>query len=185
MNESIGLIFRCSNDHQQRIYESVRRNDIAGEVGGDVAARVAADASASAAVSVSATTPTSVDNITSIPMYAGAGGSYHCQAAQVSDWTRSPPWTVSQLEPFMDTIIDVMPLPSGFSRDAQGRIIISETPYGRGWGKSRVVSNSGITSFNKLRKNDGDISSGSSSSSVIVNYQLADSGPRAIRLRSK
>jgi len=204
-DDNIGLIVRCNNDHQQRIYESVRRQNNNGDDDYTMVGDSTGGGGFGSGVGVGVGGGvTSVDNNTSIPIYAGAGGSYHVQAAQISDWTTSTTTTrttemsksiaaASQMvEPSMDTIIDVMTLPSGFSRDAQGRIIISETPYGRGWTKTNSMTTTTTTSTTSSRNNimSSNSSGGSSSNkgvnaSIIVNYQVTDSGPRAIRLRTK
>ena len=53
----------------------------------------------------------------------------------------------------IDGIIDVLPLPSGFSREAHGRLIFSEPPNGRGWGSGY---NEQIFSFDECNNNNND-----------------------------
>jgi hypothetical protein len=101
--------------------------------------------------------------------WVGAGGLANKQS--LAEHRRTViPWERC-LEDLADAIIDVLPLPSGFSREAQGRLIFSETPNGSGWGndnRSRVPYRSSTTSWNKL----------------IINYCVQDTGVRAIRMQA-
>ena len=101
--------------------------------------------------------------------WVGAGGLANKQS--LAEHRRTVvPWERC-LEDSADAIIDVLPLPSGFSREAQGRLIFSETPNGSGWGgdKSyRASYRSGTSSWNKL----------------IINYCVQDTGVRAIRMQA-
>jgi hypothetical protein len=95
--------------------------------------------------------------------WMGAGGLGHKQQLKHNqqDWI---PWERS-LNESVDAIVDVVPLTSGYSREAHGRLIFSECPSGRGWGKQQPQKNN--TSWNEL----------------VINYCLHDNGVRAIRLR--
>jgi hypothetical protein len=101
--------------------------------------------------------------------WVGAGGLYQKEHLKYNITQNIVPWERS-LETAVDAIVDVLPLPSGFSRDAHGRLIFTETPGGRGWGQQDPLRKSGCVNqvWNKL----------------IINYCVQDSGVRAIRLRS-
>jgi len=62
----------------------------------------------------------------------GAGGLSHKQATHDKLYRTFVPWERA-VEESVDAIIDVLPLLSGFSREAHGRLIFSETPNGRRW----------------------------------------------------
>lgn len=100
--------------------------------------------------------------------WIGAGGQSH--RAQIKriheDWI---PWERS-LES-IDAIIDVVPLTSGYSREAHGRLIFTEAPFGRGW---RDAATTVLAS---------KASSGVAWNKAILNYCIQDNGVRAIRLR--
>jgi hypothetical protein len=98
--------------------------------------------------------------------WLGEGGVAHKQnlARHQSEWI---PWERC-IESQMDAIVDVLPLTSGYSREAHGRLIFSECPTGRGWGvESKTIVNPGA------RWNE-----------FLINYCLNDNGVRAIRLRA-
>jgi hypothetical protein len=94
--------------------------------------------------------------------WVGAGG--QSRDLQRQEWI---PWERHLVE-LADGIVDVVPLTSGYSREAHGRLIFSERPGGRGWGDGNT---SGVqatsTPWNKL----------------VINYCIQDNGVRAIRLR--
>ncbi len=71
----------------------------------------------------------------------------------------------------IDIMVDVVPLSSGYSREAHGRLVFSEYPGGRGW------ATSGAT---KLGANAAP--STSLWNKFVINYCLQDGGVRAIRL---
>lgn len=66
----------------------------------------------------------------------------------------------------VDAIVDVIPLTSGYSREAHGRLVFSESPTGRGWGNRSKQQTQ--NAWNKL----------------VINYSFNDNGVRAIRLRA-
>jgi hypothetical protein len=94
--------------------------------------------------------------------WLGAGGLSWKNALKEAIIHQVIPWQRS-LEGLVDAIVDVLPLPSGFSRDAHGRLFFSETPNGRGWGgiQQKVVA------------------------APIVNYCIQDVGVRVMRLRKR
>jgi hypothetical protein len=62
-----------------------------------------------------------------------------------------------------DGIVDVLPLASGYTREAHGKLLFTACPGGRGW---------------------GDDSKGRSDGSTLVfNYCLTDSKVQAIQIR--
>jgi hypothetical protein len=93
--------------------------------------------------------------------WMGAGGLGHKQQLKHNQqhWI---PWERS-INESVDAIVDVVPLTSGYSREAHGRLIFSECPSGRGWGAPQKNT----SSWNEL----------------VINYCLHDNGVRAIRLR--
>jgi len=128
--------------------------------------------------------------------WVGAGGLAHKKA--FNDMTRLKliPWERA-LEESVDAIVDVLPLSSGFSREAHGRLIFSETPNGRGWGRkfqqSNNKSNISASQSRPRRSMDGPIATKTISTSSetnnnwnksIFNYSIQDNGARAIRLRA-
>ena len=60
--------------------------------------------------------------------WVGAGGS-----VQNDDNEEKIPWERSLVQ-VADGIVDVVPLASGYTREAHGRLLFSEVPAGRGWG---------------------------------------------------
>lgn len=96
--------------------------------------------------------------------WVGAGGLAHRQKLKENQ-RNFVPWERS-IGP-VDTIVDVIPLISGYSREAHGRLVFSECPGGRGWGDSSKQQPQSA-SWNKL----------------VINYSLNDNGVRAIRLRA-
>lgn len=97
--------------------------------------------------------------------WVGAGGLAHRlgRRQDQQDWI---PWERSLLES-MDGVVDVLPLKSGVSREAHGRLIFSEVPSGRGWSKSNANTSNAGSAWNKL----------------LFNYCIHDNGVKAIRLR--
>mmetsp|Transcript_12767 Transcript_12767/g.18188 ORF Transcript_12767/g.18188 Transcript_12767/m.18188 type:complete len:150 (-) Transcript_12767:35-484(-) len=101
-----------------------------------------------------------------------------------------------------DGIIDVSPLPSGYSREAHGRLIFTERIGGKGWKKKdhhpnpnksiSVVDVGGHSSRNRNSTLGGTrIRASSTSNSLlkgfsntVVNYVCDDASVRAIRLRT-
>ena len=90
--------------------------------------------------------------------WLGAGGRHR----EADEWI---PWERSLVE-LADGIVDVVPLSSGYSREAHGRLTFSERAGGFGWGADRA-SQKVSHHWNQ----------------VVVNYCLTDGGVRAIRLR--
>jgi hypothetical protein len=100
--------------------------------------------------------------------WLGAGGLAHRQAVRESEqkWI---PWERS-IEG-VDGIVDVVPLTSGYSREAHGRLIFTEIPGGRGWGESNKSQQGTVLSSTK------------GWNKLLFNYCIHDNGIRAIRLR--
>eukprot|EP00980_Cylindrotheca_fusiformis_P009083 scaffold1965_cov110-Cylindrotheca_fusiformis.AAC.6 len=98
--------------------------------------------------------------------WLGAGGLAHRTAVRDTQ-LHSIPWERS-IEA-VDGIVDVVPLTSGYSREAHGRLVFSEVAGGRGWGE-RTTSQQVQTGANAWNK-------------LLFNYCIHDNGVRAIRLR--
>ena len=97
-------------------------------------------------------------------LWVGAGGSSrHEDETNNSSYI---PWERHLME-LADGIIDVLPLTSGYSREAHGRLVFTERPGGRGW-KTRDGSTFGPSQ---------------AAAFSMINYCFHDSGVRAIRLR--
>lgn len=119
----------------------------------------------------------------------GAGGLSHKQATHDTLYRTFVPWERA-IEESVDAIIDVLPLLSGFSREAHGRLIFSETPNGRGWRNqhgrnNRILAPSlsaGVTSKASSRTNT---TNSPNWNKLIFNYRMQDNGARAIRLRAR
>lgn len=105
--------------------------------------------------------------------WIGAGGLAHRNHLKRlhEDWV---PWERSLVESSIDAIIDVVPLTSGFSREAHGRLILTESPFGRGWKEGAAEK---VTS--------GPQNSAIAWNKSIMNYCIQDNSVRAIRLREK
>ncbi|MGK3760475.1 MAG: hypothetical protein ACI8RD_012792 [Bacillariaceae sp.] len=116
--------------------------------------------------------------------WAGAGGLAHKMAINNTIHQTLIPWERA-LEESVDAIVDILPLPSGFSREAHGRLIFSETPNGRGWGRNFHKSNN---KSNSMSASQSRISTSSKTNTnwnkLIFNYSIQDNGARAIRLRA-
>jgi hypothetical protein len=113
--------------------------------------------------------------------WMGAGGIAHQHALQNALITTIPCLERS-LPSKVDAIVDVLPLSSGFSRDAHGRLVFSETPNGRGWGKSGSAAAVPATSSKTVSSNNS--TTAISWNNLIVNYCVHDTGVRAMRLRT-
>ena len=119
----------------------------------------------------------------------GAGGLSHKQATHDTLYRTFVPWERA-IEESVDAIIDVLPLLSGFSREAHGRLIFSETPNGRGWRNQQNRNNristtslsTGLTSKASSRTNT---THSPNWNKLIFNYRTQDNGARAIRLRAR
>jgi hypothetical protein len=92
--------------------------------------------------------------------WVGAGG-----LSLINNQREWIPWERHLVE-LADGIVDVVPLTSGYSREAHGRLIFSETPGGRGWGEGTKQQQT-TNAWNNL----------------VINYCITDNGVRAIRLR--
>ena len=116
----------------------------------------------------------------------GAGGLSHKQATHDTLFRSFVPWERS-MEESVDAIIDVLPLLSGFSREAHGRLIFSETANGRGWKTSQNRNSRGSASGAPLSKSSSRANASNSSNwnKLIFNYRMQDNGARAIRLRAR
>jgi hypothetical protein len=101
--------------------------------------------------------------------WVGAGGLYYKESRKQNLTQQMMTTWERRLEASVDAVVDVLPLPSGFSQDAHGRLFFSETPTGRGWGKH--VFHAGSTSID-------------ASNNLIINYCVQEMGVRAIRLRA-
>jgi hypothetical protein len=104
----------------------------------------------------------------------GTGGLSHKQAIHDKLYRTFVPWERA-VEESVDAIIDVLPLLSGFSREAHGRLIFSETPNGRGW--KNFHSRSSNPPHNRTKSTDWN--------KLIFNFRIQDNGARAIRLRAR
>ena len=128
----------------------------------------------------------------------GGGGLSHKQEVHDALYRSYVPWERA-IEESVDAIIDVLPLLSGFSREAHGRLIFSETPNGRGWkdmvqdrknppatttaGSAFKPSSSSSSSTSNSRSNQTQ--STNNWNKLIFNYRIQDNGARAIRLRAR
>ncbi len=70
-----------------------------------------------------------------------------------------------------DGIVDVLPLASGYTREAHGKLLFTACPGGRGWGDDSSKQGGGRTST----LSDG--------STLVFNYCLTDSKVQAIQIR--
>ena len=107
--------------------------------------------------------------------WLGAGGLSHREATKRArqNWI---PW--ERMIEFMDIVVDVVPLNSGYSREAHGRLIFTEYPGGRRWSGPTTASG-------KTKDQQGQASTPPSLAwnKFVINYCLQESGVRAIRLR--
>ena len=120
--------------------------------------------------------------------WIGAGGLSHKQAVHDSMYRTLVPWERAMAES-VDAVIDVLPLLSGFSREAHGRLIFSETPNGRGWkGFQSRTAGAAVPQSSRPAPKLVSASNKTNSSSwnkLIFNYRIQDNGARAIRLRAR
>lgn len=138
-----GLMLRCSNDHDQRMWKDA--------VGGDVK-----DSSSTSS---------------SIPLWLGAGG-WQDTGDRFRDFI---PWERSVVE-IADYVVDVCPLFSGGSREIHGRLVFTKNPA------AVAVANNNISNKVKADKSVGTANS-EKSSSLLLNYYLADNKVVTIRMR--
>ena len=109
-------------------------------------------------------------NVNSAPLWVGFGG--QCNNLQ-RDAVPTTPWERHLVE-LADGIVDVVPLSSGYSREAHGRLVFTLHPSGRGW--RNVEADDTPKSSDSL--------AGFATNST-VNYCITDNGVRAIRLRAR
>ena len=125
----------------------------------------------------------------------GAGGLEHKQAVHDALYRSYVPWERA-IEESVDAIIDVLPLLSGFSREAHGRLIFSETPNGRGWkdivqDRKNAPATVGVGASSAFKSSSSSSSRSNQKKSpnnwnkLIFNYRIQDNGARAIRLRAR
>jgi hypothetical protein len=108
--------------------------------------------------------------------WIGSGGLSIKQSQKDSLYRSSIPWERYLIHnSSVDGIIDVLPLPSGFSREAHGRLIFSETPNGRGWGRGAVNKPSLV---NATTKSTTDTSI-TKRNKLITNYCIQDTEVKA------
>jgi hypothetical protein len=94
------------------------------------------------------------------PNWVGAGGQGHRYSNEEVAWERS-------LVEMVDGIVDVLPLASGYTREAHGRLIFTACPGGRGWSDD----------------SKGRTTTLSEGSTLVFNYCLTDSKVQAIQIR--
>ena len=81
-----------------------------------------------------------------------------------------------------DGIVDVMPLQSGFSLEAHGRLVFTERKSGRGW---RDAASAGGSRHNTTTARPTSSAAGAPAFlTTVVNYCCEDSSIKAFRLRS-
>lgn len=103
-----------------------------------------------------------------------AGDTFLEEAAADATPSSTCAWERSLVE-IADGIIDVVPLQSGFSLEAHGRLVFTERRGGLGWRDSRKTSGAGLSSSS---------TSSSSFLTTVVNYCCEESTVKAFRLRS-
>ena len=81
-----------------------------------------------------------------------------------------------------DGIVDVMPLQSGFSLEAHGRLVFTERKGGRGWRDAASVS--GGRRVPSTARPTSSSAAGAPAFLTTVNYCCEDSSIKAFRLRS-
>lgn len=96
------------------------------------------------------------------PDWVGAGGQGRRYTNEEVAWERS-------LVEMADGVVDVLPLASGYTREAHGKLLFTACPGGRGWGDD----SKGGRSTSKL----------SDASTLVFNYCLTDSKVQAIQIR--
>jgi hypothetical protein len=94
------------------------------------------------------------------PDWVGAGGKGRRYSNEEVAWERS-------LFEMADGIVDVLPLASGYTREAHGKLLFTACPGGRGWGDDSRGRTSALS--------DG--------STLVFNYCLTDSKVNAIQIR--
>jgi hypothetical protein len=113
-------------------------------------------------------------------MWVGSGGDQiNVVAESQSSRHGRPhrPWENALVE-LADGIIDAVPLQSGFSKEAHGRLVFSERKGGQGWqdinpndmeqGARRPTTTNSLSGF----------------STSVINYACTDTAIKAIRLRT-
>jgi hypothetical protein len=96
------------------------------------------------------------------PDWVGAGGQGRRYTKEEVAWERS-------LFEMADGIVDVLPLASGYTREAHGKLLFTVCPGGRGWGDDS--------------KGGGRASTVIDGSTLVFNYCLTDSKVQAIQIR--
>jgi len=111
--------------------------------------------------------------------WVGAGSNNYQEQVKIEEEAGAllscPPWERSLVE-MADGIVDVLPLLSGFSREAHGRIIFTERLGGRGWTSSK--------SRDLWKRRKGGSSESFVSTGSVVNYRCSDNCVMAFHLRS-
>ena len=82
-----------------------------------------------------------------------------------------------------DGIVDVMPLQSGFSLEAHGRLVFTERKGGRGW-RDAASSAAGGRRLPSTARPTSSSAAGAPAFLTTVNYCCEDSSIKAFRLRS-
>lgn len=98
--------------------------------------------------------------------WAGAGGELDAQCRISQDGEIILENILAELA---DGVVDVLPLPSGFSREAHGRLLLTEVLGAKGWNHGRNLGDS--------RSN--------ASTKFMLNYFCDESDVKAIHLRTK
>ena len=83
-----------------------------------------------------------------------------------------------------DGIVDVMPLQSGFSLEAHGRLVFTERKGGRGWRDAASASGGRRHNTTTARPTSSSAAGASAFLTTVVNYCCEDSSIKAFRLRS-
>lgn len=98
-----------------------------------------------------------VEKPVAAPLWVGAGG-------QSRRHVETVPWEASLVE-IADGLVDVLPLASGYTREAHGRLLFTAASAGRGWG------------------GEGDKRTAKDEVTLVFNYCLTDSKVQAIQIR--
>ena len=78
-----------------------------------------------------------------------------------------------------DGIVDILPLSSGYSREAHGRLVLSTTPVGRGWANRQQDDKTSTTSATMKVMTTTTMTK---TKPTVVNYCCQDNGVGAIRI---
>lgn len=148
-NNTFGLIMRCANDIDQQDSKLTETNN-----------------------GVTSVTPADSHLVAD---WIGAGGQEERLYHQSQSHT---PWE-HQLVELADGIVDVLPLASGYSREAHGRLVYTARPGGKGWGGGNSSSSDKVAAQHHRAESGGVLPL----SSGVINYCLMDNFVMAIRLR--